>query len=339
MADKKAPSRRLTKPDGAAEKTPSRSNHMQNTQAPRKRQPLIRNDVIRCEKCGEDYSVTYKRCPFCDERPGRPGVGHSGRHPVQLVGLVISLAIIAAAVFIVFTYVSPLIFHNQGGTDPGGISSSQGDTSLTPIDGSASSAQEEPTVPVNSITLSRTEFTLQANEPYPITATTDPADVAVKWSSSDTSVAIVDEEGTVTNVNSGDSLLKVTITATAGDKTAECIVYCRGGSTPAPGTVTTPGDNSSTGGSTTTTTTPGTTTPSVTVPSSTGTLTANKEAIIVNADNGLNIRSGPGSQYDVVASAENGSTVVILEQSGDWTKVNYGNGKVGYVASAYLQMK
>lgn len=258
-------------------------------------------------------------------------MGHSGRHPVQLVGLVISLAIIAAAVFIVFTYVSPLIFHNQGGTNPGGTSSSQGDTSLTPIDGSASSAQEEPTVPVNSITLGRTEFTLQANETYPITATTDPADVTVKWSSSDTSVAIVDEEGTVTNVNSSDSLLKVTITATAGDKTAECIVYCRGGSTPAPGTVTTPSDNNSTGGSTTT--------PSVTVPSATGTLTANKEAIIVNAGDGLNIRSGPGSQYDVVASAENGSTVVILEQSGDWTKINYGNGKTGYVASAYLQMK
>ena len=74
MAKREAPSRRLAKPDGAAEKAPSRSNHMQNTQAPRKRQPLIRNDVIRCEKCGEDYSVTYKRCPFCDERPGRPGV-------------------------------------------------------------------------------------------------------------------------------------------------------------------------------------------------------------------------------------------------------------------------
>lgn len=274
MAKREAPSRRLAKPDGAAEKAPSRSNNMQNTQAPRKRQPLIRNDVIRCEKCGEDYSVTYKRCPFCDERPGRPGVGHSGRHPVQLVGLVISLAIIAAAVFIVFTYVSPLIFHNQGGTNPGGTSSSQGDTSLTPIDGSASSAQEEPTVPVNSITLSRTEFTLQANEPYPITATTDPADVTVKWSSSAHLCAIVDEDGTVTNVNSSDSLLKVTITATAGDKTAECIVYCGAAPPPPPGTVTTPSDNNSTGGSTTT--------PSVTVPSATGTLTANKEAIIVN---------------------------------------------------------
>ena len=33
-----------------------------------------RTDVIRCENCGEDYSVTYKRCPFCDERPVRGGI-------------------------------------------------------------------------------------------------------------------------------------------------------------------------------------------------------------------------------------------------------------------------
>ena len=38
-----------------------------------------RTDVIRCENCGEDYSITYKRCPFCDERPGRGGIGEIGR--------------------------------------------------------------------------------------------------------------------------------------------------------------------------------------------------------------------------------------------------------------------
>ena len=27
-----------------------------------------RSAVIRCPNCGEDYSVTYKRCPFCDEK-------------------------------------------------------------------------------------------------------------------------------------------------------------------------------------------------------------------------------------------------------------------------------
>ena len=31
-----------------------------------KQSPSRRNDVIRCENCGEDYSITYKRCPFCD---------------------------------------------------------------------------------------------------------------------------------------------------------------------------------------------------------------------------------------------------------------------------------
>lgn len=29
------------------------------------------NETVRCRYCGEQYSVTYKRCPFCDERPRR----------------------------------------------------------------------------------------------------------------------------------------------------------------------------------------------------------------------------------------------------------------------------
>ena len=47
-----------------------------------KQEPIRRTDVVRCETCGEDYSITYKRCPFCDERPGRSpraGTGAGGR--------------------------------------------------------------------------------------------------------------------------------------------------------------------------------------------------------------------------------------------------------------------
>lgn len=29
------------------------------------------NETVRCRYCGEHYSVTYKRCPFCNERPQR----------------------------------------------------------------------------------------------------------------------------------------------------------------------------------------------------------------------------------------------------------------------------
>ena len=92
-----------------------------------------RADVIRCENCGEDYSVTYKRCPFCDERPGRGGVvgkrvantrgGGYGRpvNPIQIAGLVVSLALIASALFIVFRFVGAPIF---GGRKPNNSSQS-----------------------------------------------------------------------------------------------------------------------------------------------------------------------------------------------------------------------
>ena len=35
--------------------------------ATKKAPPRRNTDVIRCENCGEEYSTTYKRCPFCDK--------------------------------------------------------------------------------------------------------------------------------------------------------------------------------------------------------------------------------------------------------------------------------
>ena len=109
---------------------------------PQDQQPPRRNDVIRCERCGEDYAITYRSCPFCDERPGRGGVGGKraarntrgggyGRpvNPIQIVGLVVSLVLIIAALFIVFTKLGPLFFgdgssSSSSGTGSSGISSS-----------------------------------------------------------------------------------------------------------------------------------------------------------------------------------------------------------------------
>ena len=99
-----------------------------------------RNDVIRCENCGEDYSVTYKRCPFCDERPGsRGGVyvggkrvanqrgGGYGRpvNPIQIIWLVVSILVIVAALFIVirFLFSSPL--GGGGNSGSGSVDTSQ----------------------------------------------------------------------------------------------------------------------------------------------------------------------------------------------------------------------
>ena len=125
--------------------------------ATKKAPPRRNTDVIRCENCGEEYSTTYKRCPFCDERPGGrsyPPVGgrrvaggsRSGRggqpNPLQVAGLVISLVLIIAAVVIVFTTLSPLLF----GSTPSGSNS-----------GGASVSTSTGNVTLESLTLSRTD--------------------------------------------------------------------------------------------------------------------------------------------------------------------------------------
>ena len=110
------------------------------------------------------------------------------------------------------------------------------------------------TVPVTGITLNTTTASLEVGKTTTLTATVEPSDAtnkSVTWTSSDTSVATVAPDGTVTAVKAGTA----TITATAeGDnsKFATCTVTVTGGTTPSqpsnPGG-STGGGGSSSGGS------------------------------------------------------------------------------------------
>ena len=242
-----------------------------------KTKPIRRNDVIHCENCGEDYSVTYKRCPFCDERPaknGRPrtaggrrvaGGGRSGRpaNPLQVAALVGSLVLIIVAMYIVFTSLAPLF--SKGEDDPGGSQADPGastsqtgpDASSTPSGSQGDISQPEPeppvTVDVTSLTLDKSDFTLQA-----------------------------------------------------GDKTAECVVFCRAGG----------GAGSSSSGTT-------------------GTVTG--------AGSGLFVRSGPGSGNEAIATILEGNTVTILEDMGNgWYRISFigsgGRATEGYVSKDYIKV-
>lgn len=353
MADKRQPSRRPSsnKQTGSQKQTVSRHSSPGTKSGSQRPAPSRRPDMIRCENCGEDYSSTYKRCPFCDERPGRTGIG--GRrvagggsrqvHPVQLVGLIVSLILIISALFIVITRVAPLLMgkddpdtsistsqsgagssHTDGSSSGSGQSDSSNTTdgsSSTP-NGSSSSSQETPPSSVTSITLGKTDMTLQPGETTQLTATLAPAGASgtITWSSSDTSLVTVDEYGNIKNVNQGTEKKKAVITASCGSVTATCDVYCKPANTSS-GTEE-PNNGNSTSGN------------------ASGPVAANTPGTITNAGNGLNVRSGPGSSYDKIASVKNGDQIIVLEDTGSgWYKVDIGGGVTGYVSSQYVKTK
>lgn len=292
--------------------------------ATKKAPPRRNTDVIKCENCGEEYSTTYKRCPFCDERPGGrsyPPVGGkriSGGNrtrgggqpnPLHVAGLVLSLVLVITAAVIVFTTLSPMLFQSE---QPGGSSTSQSQ---------GGSGQGE-TVALEALTLSRTEVELQAGEPFRLSATPTPEDaqVTVVWTSSNENIATVDEFGNITNVYQGNDTVSVTITASAGGQTASCTVLCTGDGT---------GENIVSEE------------PEGETGSATGTLSPNTEAVITGATGGLNIRSGPGTEYETKASTSDGATVTVLEDMGNgWYRIEYatggGNYEEGYVMGDYL---
>jgi hypothetical protein len=104
-----------------------------------KRTSGSRQSLIRCDNCGEEYSSTYRRCPFCDEydeyesgyededeyeddaqptprgggkrltRSPRRGGGYRTTSPVRVISFVVSLVVILLAVWIVVAKVLPLV--------------------------------------------------------------------------------------------------------------------------------------------------------------------------------------------------------------------------------------
>lgn len=298
-----------------------------------------KNDMIECDYCGEVYSSTYRSCPFCQETrrstrrsdsgggggnatpSGRRvaakttrGGGYGKTSQLQMIlFIVVSLALIIGACFVVGKTIGPLLSRDSDDDEI--------DTSITTtVDPDETVETEEDTtldvvipdvvVPsVTAITLSHSDVTLGAGESFTITSTLSPADSdeTVTWTSSSSS-ATVSLSGVVTNTNTGSSSVAVTITATAGDVTAECIVRCKAISSTS---------------------------------SSTDSVTSTDSATIYGASAGLNVRSGAGTSYDVIASLTNGTQVTILDNStSGWYQISFydgdGNQLTGYVSSDYV---
>lgn len=68
-----------------------------------------------------------------------------------------------------------------------------------------------------------------------------------------------------------------------------------------------------------------------------GAAQASGAQFVVDAPWGLNLRTGPGTHYDVITSIPNGTYVTKIKQNGGWVKVHLPSGHAGWVAGQYLK--
>ena len=284
----------------------------------------------------------------------------------RMITFLCSLVIIIAALVIVFTVIYPKLHGNDSpvagsqespspavtqpvegptlpgdsvtdpdsaGTDPGTAVTAPG--ALVTPQPNTPATQPPLTGPGDEELLSLSfaaagdaDFTLKEGESHTITLKFNPAAWAgpIAWHSSDTQCATVDDSGKVTNVNDSDRLKSAVITVTAGGFTLESKVFCRGKSADAaPSTA------------------PQQTNPPAAsqAPSGGGNVAVGKQGIIVGADGGLRVRSGPGTSYPVIESLVNGNSItVVAAAEGGWYQISFtgvnGATVTGYVLGEYI---
>ncbi len=201
----------------------------------------------QCPVCGNEYSDTYRRCPFCEEeaarQKGRTIRRRGGKRLdkkkrsggaggiLMLVLVIVAAGVVGVAVFGeqlaelmgIRTPGSqddpPPVQHTQSDDQPGTEDKTPGGEDADP-DGTTADPNT-PVEPAGPLTLSQSEFTIAAGETGRIIASGGSGPVT--WSSSNNEIAKV-EDGAVTGVAGG----KVTITAVSGEETKTCSVTVTG---------------------------------------------------------------------------------------------------------------
>ena len=215
-------------------------------------------EMRKCDVCGEEYSATYRSCPFCEEqaaiRRGKPihrrtsdFRNRRGGHALGVLALLLALVVIGAGAVYFF---GDNIAQDLGIREPSNteaLSSQEGDVlpapdagedSATPEDGvmpsvdsdtatPATDPEESPQTidpPATPVSLNSSDFTLKASSGLQHTLAATGGSGEYTWSSADPSVATVSQDGTVTGVGNGNTQVSVT----DGFTTATCIVRIGG---------------------------------------------------------------------------------------------------------------
>ena len=295
----------------------------------------------RCPVCGEKYSDTYRDCPFCEEeealregaklRRGRRAAPRSRQFSLVTPTLIV-LIFMMAGLLVYLLYGDQLKEKfRKGGEDvtpptedvtpvkpqptepdvtepePGDTPDSEpGTMPEAPSDTTTTTDYGNMMALPSGLKLSTEDFTLRSvGETATIRASGGSG--SYTWASEDDGVASVDQNGKVTAISQGT----VNVVVSDGSKKGVCIVRCNvsgGAATP-----TTPSGSSLKAGS----------------------------AKVVNGGNGVRVRSGPGTNYDILATISNGGSVKTVESAGDgWYKITFsdvgGVTTTGYMKGDFL---
>lgn len=208
-----------------------------------------------CPDCGEKYSDTYKRCPFCEEEAamgrkggGRKRGGHrvSQRDPGVLSPLLI-IAIVVLGLLLVY-----LLFGDAiGSKDKKPAQSTPSSASISAVepDISGDSSADAPVEPVTpdpvdpaglpeTLTMSNADFTMKVGD-APVKLTASGGSGSYLWYSEDDGIASVDENGNVVAVSAGT----VNVYAYDANGKGTCIVRVKGDGVPNTGSTASGGEH------------------------------------------------------------------------------------------------
>ena len=200
-------------------------------------------DLIKCPVCGEKYSSSYRRCPFCEEedRPrkvsGKRRGGHhvaERKHTHSARGPLIAVLLVVLVVFSWYLFGGKFMEKIQEdrandveNVDPAPVDPTP-DEPAPPV---VEPEPETPTVDPSALTVGtnvgttlkkddsgRFDCTIRMSDSIQLILRG--TDAAATWSSEDTSVVTVSADGKLKPVKAGTA----NVTASVGGTTVRCVV-------------------------------------------------------------------------------------------------------------------
>ena len=157
--------------------------------------------LLKCPKCGEMFSDSYKTCPFCEEDEAFANGGKKPVNPGRRVHRQKSPSILGPTLVLVLVLVAGVLIYTLIGSGKPG--DNRPDPPKNPPE------DVDPNTPTVTLSLDQTALELTVGGTGTLTAT---GAESITWTSSNAGVAAVGEDGTVTAVAAGTA----TISASAG---------------------------------------------------------------------------------------------------------------------------